>query len=365
MKISKQLRNIAVPALAALLALGALCGRAQRFYESWDWQHLQKAPKTLDVDTFWQPDLLEGYESRFVDQGEAFDGPCRSTIIRKLAKRPTNRAFLYIHGFNDYFFQKEMGELMNDSGYNFYAVDLRRYGRSRLPWQYPFTVRNQKEYFADIDSALNQIRRDGNVDITLGGHSTGGLTVILLAAERGARCGVNRVATDSPFLEWNFTAFMRKAAIPTVGFLGRFMPNVKINQSHCDGYAYSLLKEHHGEWTYNTNWKMVYSPPVEMGWIRSIDHAQGQIMKKRDHITVPLLVMHSSRKIDGCGWEPVFQTGDAVLNPFEIEKRGRKLGQPSMRQVCAIDSGLHDLILSRPAVRQAAYDTLFRFMKRR
>ena len=32
-------------------------------------------------------------------------------------------------GFNDYFFQAEMGRQFADSGYNFYAVDLRRYGR--------------------------------------------------------------------------------------------------------------------------------------------------------------------------------------------------------------------------------------------
>ena len=101
---------------------------------------------------------------------------------------------------------------------------LRRYGRSLEPWQYPFDVRNQREYFADIDSALARMRRDGNTDITLSGHSTGGLTVALFAAEKGARCGVKRVVTDSPFLEWNFPAFMRNVAIPVVGFLGQLAP---------------------------------------------------------------------------------------------------------------------------------------------
>lgn len=330
----------------------------------WHFPEKYTGPVTPTTDTTWHKDILEGYEARYVNQGEAFDGPCRSTIVRKLNRKGSKKAFLYVHGFNDYFFQKEMGERFVDSGYNFYAVDLRRYGRSWEPWQYPFNIRKQTEYFADIDSALNQIRRDGNTDITLGGHSTGGLTVLYLAAMKGKDCGVDRVVTDSPFLEWNFSAFMRNVGAPVIEFLSKFSKNSKIKQGHCDGYAYSLLKQYHGEWEYNTDWKMVYSPPVTYSWVGAINHAQSELMKKADKITVPVLVMHSSRKIDGCNWEPDFQTGDAVLDPFMLQKRGMKMGQPDRRMVCTIDSGLHDLILSRPEVREAAYDTIFRFIKR-
>lgn len=345
--------------LMALAALGS------EFYTTWpDWDRKFTGEKFTQTDTSWHADILEGYESRFVDQGEAFDGPCRSTIVRLLHGRGSRKAFLYVHGFNDYFFQSEMGERYVDSGYNFYAVDLRRYGRSRLPWQYPFNVRDQKEYFADIDSALAQIRRDGNTDITLGGHSTGGLTVILYAAERGEDIDVDRVVTNSPFLSWNFSPFMRNVAIPTVGFLGGIFPNSKIDQSKCDGYAYSLLRQFHGFWTYNTNWKMIYSPPVTMSWIRAVSKAQGTVKNKRKDIRVPLLVMHSSRKIDGCNWTPEFMTGDAVLDPFAIRDIGLTLGADrSKTVVCAIDSGLHDLILSEPRPREAAYDSIFRFIR--
>ena len=346
---------------ALLIFLSAFAGE---FYTTWDWEKPYKGEKFYETDTTWHPDILEGYESRWVNQGKAFDGPCRSTIIRKLHPG-AKKAFLYVHGFNDYFFQKEMGERYVDSAYNFYAVDLRRYGRSRLPWQYPFNIRDQKEYFADIDSALAQIRRDGNTDITLGGHSTGGLTVILYAAERGENIGVDRVVTNSPFLAWNFSPFMQKVAIPVVGGFGAIFKNSKIKQGHCDGYAYSLLKQYHGFWTYNTQWKMIYSPPVTMSWIRAISAAQGTVKKKRKNIQVPLLVMHSSRKIDGCGWTPEFMTGDCVLDPFAIQKIGVTLGSDLRRtEVCAIDSGLHDLILSCPVPREAAYDSIFSFIRR-
>lgn len=329
----------------------------------WDIDRKYDGPKSPETDTTWHPDILPGYEARYVNQGEAFDGPCRSTIVRLRAQRPSRRAYLYVHGFNDYFFQSEMGRRFVDSGYNFYAVDLRRYGRSKEPWQYPYNIRDIREYYADIDSVLAQIRRDGNTDITLSGHSTGGLTVLSFAADKGADCGVDRVVTDSPFLEWNYNSFYRNVAVPVVQFLGKIFKNSKIKQSHCDGYAYSLLRQYHGQWEYNTDWKMIYSPPVTFSWVGAINAAQSRLMKRRKDIAVPILVMHSSRKIDGCGWTPEFQTGDAVLDPAMIQERGSLLGHE--RVVCAIDSGIHDLILSEPGPREAAYDTIFKFIGKR
>ena len=339
-----------------------LCLVAPFIWAEWHFPEKYKGPKYYTTDLSWHPDILEGYEARYVNQGDAFDGPCRCTIVRKLAKNNSKKAFLYVHGFNDYFFQKEMGERFVDSGYNFYAVDLRRYGRSWEPWQYPFNVRHQAEYFEDIDSALNQMRRDGMEDITLGGHSTGGLTVAYYGAVMGKDIPVDRIVTDSPFLEWNFPPFMRKVAAPMIGFLGKIFPNAKVKQAHCDGYAYSLLKQYHGQWEYNTDWKMIYSPPVTFSWVGSINGAQAKLMKHAKDISVPILVMHSSRRIKGCNWNPEFQTGDCVLNPFDLQALGEKLGH--VREVCAIDSGLHDLILSEPNPREAAYDTMFSFIRR-
>lgn len=331
---------------------------------AWDVDKKYTGLKIMTFDTTWHPDILPGYEARYVPQGIAFDGPCRSTIVRKLSPAPTKRAYLYIHGFNDYFFQKEMGERFVDSGYNFYAVDLRRYGRSRLDWQYPFDVRDMREYFADIDSAISQIRRDGNTDITLSGHSTGGLTVLFFGAVKGEQCGVARIVTDSPFITWNFSPFMCKVAIPMVQFASKFSKESKIKQGHCDGYAYSLLRQYDGEWEYDTDWKMIYSPPVTYGWVAAINEAQNTLVKKRRDISVPILVMHSSRKIDGCGYTPEFKTGDAVLDPFTIRERALKLGDPAGRMVCTIDSGIHDLILSPMPHREAAYDSIFLFLQK-
>lgn len=327
----------------------------------WNVDEKYKGPKDPTTDLSWHPDVLTGYEARYVNLGEAFDGPCRCTIVRRLTGKKNRPAYLYIHGFNDYFFQSEMGKIFNDSGYDFYAVDLRRYGRSREPWQYPFNVRDMKEYFQDIDSALAQIRRDGHTDITLSGHSTGGLTVAYYAADRGKDIGVKRIVTNSPFLEWNYPAFLRNFGAPFIGFIGKITPNSKIKQGHCDAYAQSLLKEYHGQWTYNTDWKMPYSPPVTYSWIGAINAAQSKLMRKRKNIAVPILVMHSSRKISGCNWDPSFQWADCVLDPDMLQERGQELSNST---VCTIDSGIHDLILSEPGPRQQAYSTIFAFLRK-
>lgn len=322
-----------------------------------EWQ----GPMYRQTETSWHRDILPGYEARYVDQGDQYDGPCRSTIVRRRADKPTTRAILYVHGFNDYFFQTEMGEVFNRAGYDFYAVDLRRYGRSLLPWQYPFSARSMDEYFCDIDSAIAQIQRDGHSDITLSGHSTGGLTVLYYAAKLGPRCQARRIVTNSPFLNWNFSQLYRSVLIPAVGLWGKLNRSTAISQSHCDAYAASLLKQKHGEWSFDTDWKMVYSPAVKACWIDAVSSAQNYLMKNGRNIFAPVLVMHSSRRYSACTWDSACMRADIVLDPFELQKRGEKLGQNPT--VCAIDSGIHDLILSPEPHRQAAYNAILDFIK--
>lgn len=326
---------------------------------AWDLTEKYRGEKYATTNTAWHADILPGYEVRYVNQGNSYDGPCRSSIIRKKSNHRSHRAYLYVHGFNDYFFQSEMGKEFTDSAFNFYAVDLRRYGRSREPWQYPFNVRNLEEYFADIDSAISQIRRDGNVDITLSGHSTGGLTVLLYAAKRGARCNVNRVVTNSPFVEWNFNGAYRNFIIPIVSGVGHILKNVKISQSQCDGYARSLHKDYNGEWQFNTEWKMPSQLPVTMSWISAIESAQTYLHRNSRNIVVPFLVMHSDRKVSGCEWTEEFMHGDAVLDPQSIKKWGEESGAETR----TIVGGMHDLILSKESARRQAYVTIFNFIR--
>lgn len=308
----------------------------------------------------WQRDILgERFEMRYVDQADDYSGNVRSTIVRLLTPFQENRAILYVHGYNDYFFQKEMAECFVDSGINFYAVDLRKYGRSIMPGQKKFQARDLHEYFADIDSALCQMAADGMTQVVLMGHSTGGLITSLYMDEHDDT-DIKGLILNSPFLAWNFNAFMRKIAIPAVGSLGILFPSMEFSQGDNTGYAESLLKKYHGEWTYNTDWKLVHSQKVEASWLRAITCAQKQVRKHGD-INVPVLLLHSSGSVGGDHWTPEYQCNDAVLNVRDIAEIGLMLGGDVTEET--IDGGLHDLALSAPAARRQFYNDIFNWLR--
>lgn len=113
---------------------------------------------------------------RYVAQPDDYSGPVRCTVVRKQVEADTasmKRAVLYVHGFNDYFFQREMADSLVAAGYNFYAVDLRKYGRSLMEGNKQYELRAIDEYFADLDSALAIIEADSIGTVALMGHSTG------------------------------------------------------------------------------------------------------------------------------------------------------------------------------------------------
>lgn len=317
---------------------------------------------TFSVFAQYSPDTLgNGFVKHIFHMPDDYEGEVISTLIKLNPSHPeSTRALLYVHGFNDYFFQDQMAHKFDSVGFNFYAVDLRKYGRSMLPNQYPFNVRSLNEYFADIDSAITVIHNEGNHEIVLMGHSTGGLIASLYAEHNRNDLKINALILNSPFLDMNQSKFKEKILIPVVAFFGRWFPNVKIPQGLSTGYAESLLKQYHGEWCFNTNWKMINSPALTCGWIRAIYKGQKQI-RKGLHIPIPVLVMHSDKTIDGDNWTPAFNTGDAVLDVKDIKQYGETLGTDVT--TVTIPNGLHDLVLSDYAARTKTYAEIFNFLK--
>lgn len=313
----------------------------------------------------WQPDMLgDGYEMRQVKQPDDYAGPVISTIIRKLCPQlhdgaVTHRGVLYVHGFNDYFFQKEMGDRFVEHGYDFYAVDLRRYGRSIVRGEKDFDIRDLGGYFPDIDSALVVMQRQGLTEVVLLGHSTGGL----ISAYYESRCHpsvIKALILNSPFLDWNLG--WKERMIPAVCFIGKLFPNFKISQGKSHAYAESLLKQYHGEWNYRTDWKFIQSPPVTAGWVRAITKAQKSLRNGNSDIRVPILLLYSSKSVSGSEWKPEYNRGDGVLDVNDIKKYGRQLG-PDV--TCArVTDGLHDLVLSAPYVREPLYRYIFQWLSR-
>lgn len=307
------------------------------------------------------PDILgEPFEQRTIQMPNDYEGAVETTLIRLTSPTRHPQAVLYLHGYNDYFFQREMALKFDSAGYQFYALDLRKYGRSLLSHQQQFNVRNLHEYFADLDSAFVQIAREGYSKPILMGHSTGGLTATLYVEARKEQLPIAALLLNSPFFDQNQSWFMEKIVIPIVTLFAPLFPNLKINQAPSTAYAESLLKSHHGEWEYDTKLKQSQSPPITLSWLNAIYQGQRKLQRGVT-LTCPTLLLHSDSTTHSTTFDPTLLRADAVLDINDILRYGRKLGPNT--QIEPIPNGLHDLSLSAPSVRHSFFERLFLFLR--
>lgn len=309
----------------------------------------------------YRNDILGGhFLQKNISLGTDKDGELVATIVKYIPEPNTNKAILYIHGYNDYFFQAQAAEEFVKNGYRFYAIDLRRYGRSLRKYQYPFYIKNLHEYFSEIDSAFAIMKNEGCSSIALMGHSTGGLIASLYANSRKTLVPCKALILNSPFLDMNMPKSLENFGIPLVSGLGAIFPKAKIGVGMSTAYAESLLKNYHGEWVFDTLWKFPTAPKLTMAWVRAIHKGHKEI-KKKLNIPYPVLLLSSDKSIYGDTWTPEHQKGDAVLDVNDIQSLGKTMGKNIHPVV--IENGLHDLILSNLKARTETFDSIFFFLK--
>src|SRR4051794_9083884 len=102
-----------------------------------------------ETDVLGSPYLCETLELPDDDEGSVV-----ATLVHRPADKPGPVAVLHVHGFCDYFFQTAEAEFFTSLGYDFYALDLRKYGRSLLPHQTPNFCSDLGVYGAELDEAL-------------------------------------------------------------------------------------------------------------------------------------------------------------------------------------------------------------------
>lgn len=303
-------------------------------------------------------DAIIGFERLDIKLHHDYEGEIVFTLVRKICQLPSNKAVLYIHGFQDYFFQEELALEFNKHGFNFYAIDLRKSGRSLLPHQIPYNIRNINEYFDDIDAAIQQIKSEGNTTLVINAHSTGGLTAALYLQKHKNVC--DALILNSPFLSMNKSWFIRRIGIPViVRFINLFFPNFKIKAGFSPYYGQSINKNYHGEWSYNLTWKPIRCDYITASWTNAIRKAHKQINKGLQ-IDCPILVMTSDKSIKGKVWTDAFLNADAVLNVNDIQRQALLLGNNVT--IKSIEDGLHDLVLSKRQVRTSVYSTIFTWL---
>lgn len=323
------------------------------------WSFLQ-AGSVRNISFVTDPELGVPFQVHYFEAGE--NHQYRATLIRypwTHEKKP-KASILYIHGFNDYFFQWELAQRMDAAGYAFYAIDLHNYGRSLRSGEKLGELRSLASYIPELDSALIKIRSLDMTPLVLMGHSTGGLVSSVYAKSRGNGKFLDAIVLNSPFLDMNM-GVVTELFVPFIAGVGLSFPDIQISRTVNTSYGESLHKDYRGEWAYNLDLKSNVSLPVDFGWISAI-YAGHALVQRGLGLVSPILVMHSNCSVPPGvkEWREDFTRCDGVLDVEDIDRYGRRLGRNVKMET--IQDGLHDLFLSEKAVREKAYDVTIQFL---
>ena len=300
------------------------------------------------------------YERQTLDLGNDDEGAVVATLVRRPAGNPSRRAVLYVHGFIDYFFQTHLADFFVERGWDFYAVDLRKYGRSILPHQTPNFCRDLSDYYPELDEAARIIREQhGHDTLLVNGHSTGGLLASLWAHDRRETGTVDGLFLNSPFFDLNAPWLMRRPVAAAVANMGRGWPYRVVPLGLSPVYGQSLHTEQKGEWTYDLAWKPLAGFPVRAGWLAAIRRAQQRLRLGFD-IQVPVLLACSTTSFRGTRWKDAARSADAVLDVEHMVRWAPGLGRHVT--LLRVDGGMHDLTLSAEPVRRTLFTEVDRWV---
>ncbi len=338
----------------------------------------------------WGPDVLgDGFTARTVELLPDEDGPVVATVVRYRPEDdpdgpppvPPRFVMLHLHGWNDYFHQRELARRCAAAGAAFYALDLRRYGRSLRPGQLRGYVQSLSTYDEDIHAACDLIRGDHPElgDVVLMGHSTGGLTAALWAHRHPG--ALRAVVLNAPWLELQGSWILRTLGQPVIETLARYQPTAALPLKDLGFYSRilagragdttdddvlpeagpeELTDPAHTGWPLEPAWRTTPSAPIRPGWLAAVLAGHAQVAAGLD-ITCPVLVLVSDKSLFGPRWSEQMRSADTVIDA-ELTAR-RALGLGPLVTVARVRDAVHDVLLSRAAVREGAYRELTRWLR--
>ena len=309
------------------------------------------------------PDVLgEPYVAETLELPADGEGEVVATLVSRRAAEPAGRAVLHVHGFNDYFFQTVAADFWVARGYDFYALDLRKYGRSLRPHQTPNFVTDLADYFEELDGALELVvGRDGHREVVVSAHSTGGLVTPLWLDARPdvRRATVTGLVLNSPWLDLHGPLWLRTAGTRLIDRIGAHRPHQPLPRTVTGLYGRSLHRDHGGEWDYDLTWKPLESWPVRAGWLRAVRRGHAALHRGLS-LDVPTLVLSSDRSCHSPRWHPDVDCTDTVL---DVELMARWVHSLSTHvTLVQVPGALHDVTLSREPARSRAFDQLGRWL---
>jgi alpha-beta hydrolase superfamily lysophospholipase len=293
------------------------------------------------------------WTERVLECQDDYEGKVISTLLCH-TQPDRSKAILYVHGFIDYFFHEHVASFLVENGWNFYALDLRKYGRSILPHQTPNYCRDLKEYFEEIDQALEVIKGEGHESIVVLGHSMGGLLATYYKHLGKNRQDINGLLLNAPFLDFYNPQLLKWIVPPVTKLISRFFPYACEKNAVSPFYAKSIHRDYKGEWNFDLKKKPIKGFPAYYAWIPAIRHAQEWIYRAAP-VEVPILILHGNRSMKpGKRWREDYHSADIVLNVEDMKKHGPNLGKDvRLREV---PGAIHDVFLSQKKARDLALE---------
>jgi alpha-beta hydrolase superfamily lysophospholipase len=306
----------------------------------------------------YQTDVLGApYEACTMPLEPDDEGEVVATLVRRAAADGSRRAVLHVHGFADYFFQVAAADHWVARGYDFHALDLRKFGRSLRSHQTPNYVTDLEAYYEELDLAWREVTAEHD-QVVVSAHSTGGLVVSLWLHDRGHRPA--GVVLNAPWLDMHGAAVMRHLLLPLVHRVGQFQPKRLVPRNVSGHYARSLHRDHAGEWLFDLTLKPIESFPVYAGWLRAIRTGQARVQRGLD-VQAPILTVMSARSGHPSSAEdPAITSTDIVLDVEQIRRRAPLLGEHVT--IAMVEGALHDVTLSTEPVRKVVFDEIDRFL---
>ena len=302
---------------------------------------------------------MSTFEEEIIELNPDSKGKNIAVLVKLKSKQATKKAVMYIHGYTDYFFQEHLAEWYTENGFDFYALELRKYGRSILPHQRPNHIRKIDEYYEEIGKSINIIKtRDNHDFLLINGHSTGGLVASMYANFGELRTEVNALFLNSPFLEFNIPDWQLRV-MPRIAKIGHVFPEWIAPLGGSGIYAQSLHKDHWGRWDFSKKMKPLDGFRMHFGWFRAVYEAQ-RSLRKHSNIQCPILVFHSDKTSYKKTKDPEIFESDVVLNVKHIKKYGARLG--SNVSVIEIPKATHDIFLSKDEVLKEAFSWLKKWL---
>lgn len=312
----------------------------------------------------WVPDVLPGCSRRTLPLGEDDEGPVSAALVRLDASvstaAPSAAPILHVHGWTDYFFNLPMAEGFADGGRPFYALDLRKYGRSLRAHQTAGYIDDLRTYQEDLEAAAEVVAAahpDAPAPI-VHAHSTGGLTAALWAADRPERVGA--LVLNAPWLELPGDVAARTAVEGLLAPLSRLDPRRALHVPSVSTYWMSLSEESHGSWKVHPLWRPAESFPMRPGWLRAVLAGHGAVYRGLG-ISAPVLVLLSDRTVYRRGWVEDMRHSDSVLDVDLLARRAVRLGDTVT--VERIPGAMHDIFASAGPVRSDAFARIRRWLR--